>query len=71
MPKIEIKNLKVSYYPNKNQEIVAIDDLTISFKANSITAIVGPSGCGKSTLLKTLCGLLDYEGEILVDDKDY
>lgn len=71
MPKIEIKNLKVCYYPKKNEEIVAIDNLTISFKPNSITAVLGPSGCGKSTLLKTICGLLDYEGEILVDDKDY
>lgn len=71
MPKIEIKNLKVCYYPQKDQELVAIDDLTLSFKTNSITAIIGPSGCGKSTLLKTVCGLLDYEGEILVDDKDY
>ena len=71
MVKIEIKNLKVCYYLDKKSEVVAINDLTTVFKANSITAILGASGSGKSTLLKTLCGLLDYEGEILVDDSDY
>lgn len=29
MPKIELKNLKVCYYPQKNQELVAIDDLSV------------------------------------------
>ena len=71
MPNIDIKNLKVCYYPKKDQEVVAIDNLTISFKENSITAILGPSGCGKSTLLKTICGLLDYEGDILVNNDDF
>ena len=71
MPKIDIKNLKVCYYPSKDQEVVAIDELTISFKDKSITAILGPSGCGKTTLIKTICGLLDYDGEILVNDSDF
>ena len=71
MPKIDIKNLKVCYYPNKDSELVAINDLTVSFQSDSITAILGPSGCGKSTLLKTICGLLDYEGDIFVNDKDF
>lgn len=33
--------------------------------------IVGSSGCGKSTLLRSLSGLdTDYEGQILVDEKE-
>ena len=71
MPKIDIKNLTVYYYPKKDSEIVAINDLTVSFKSGYITAILGPSGSGKSTLIKTICGLLDYEGDIFVDDRDY
>ncbi|MGA9140342.1 MAG: phosphate ABC transporter ATP-binding protein PstB [Methanocella sp.] len=32
----------------------AIRQITMSIKANSITAIIGPSGCGKSTFLRCL-----------------
>ncbi len=32
----------------------AIKQITMSIKANSITAIIGPSGCGKSTFLRCL-----------------
>ena len=32
----------------------AIKHITMSIKANSITAIIGPSGCGKSTFLRCL-----------------
>jgi phosphate transport system ATP-binding protein len=31
-----------------------LEDVTIAFKENAITAIIGPSGCGKSTLIRCL-----------------
>ena len=67
---IEIKNLKVSYH-NNSQEVVALDDVNVTFNNEKITAIVGPSGCGKSTLIRTICGFLDYEGTILSDNENY
>ncbi|HYK53311.1 MAG TPA: ATP-binding cassette domain-containing protein, partial [Candidatus Eremiobacteraceae bacterium] len=39
-----------AYYGNH----VAIRDVTMTFRAKSITALIGPSGCGKSTLLRCL-----------------
>jgi phosphate transport system ATP-binding protein len=35
-------------------KVPAIRQITMSIKANSITAIIGPSGCGKSTFLRCL-----------------
>lgn len=32
----------------------ALDEVSISFKENAVTAIIGPSGCGKSTLIRCI-----------------
>ena len=32
----------------------AVADVSISFAANEISALIGPSGCGKSTVLRSL-----------------
>lgn len=53
---LTIKNLSKTYY-TKEKETLAIDNLNLNIKENSITAIIGPSGCGKSTLLNIIGGL--------------
>lgn len=37
--------------------VVALDQVSINFSGNCITAIVGPNGAGKSTLLDVLSGM--------------
>lgn len=61
---LNIKNLSKTYYTN-TEEILAIKDISLDIKENTITSIVGPSGCGKSTLLNII-GNLDEKttGEI-------
>ena len=70
MPTIEIKNLKVTYQ-NNSIVTLALNDVNVSFIENKIYAIVGPSGCGKTTLIRTICGFLDYEGMIYLDEQDF
>lgn len=53
---IEIKNLK-KYYHDKENEILAIKDISLDIYENEFISIVGTSGCGKSTLLSILAGL--------------
>lgn len=48
-PILTIENLSVAYDKN-----VAVKDVTVGIKKNTVTAIMGPSGCGKSTLLRVL-----------------
>ena len=35
-------------------DALAIKDVSMTFKANQVTALIGPSGCGKSTFLRCL-----------------
>lgn len=49
---IKISNLDFSY----TDGTLALKDISLNFKKNSLTAIVGHSGCGKSTLVSILSG---------------
>ena len=61
---IEIKKLSKKYYDMK-QEVLAIDNISLSVHEGEFMAIVGPSGCGKSTLLNIIGGIDDKSsGEI-------
>lgn len=63
---IECKNIYFRY--DTKESVYALCNINISFKLNSMTAIVGPSGAGKSTLIDLLLGLNQPEkGELLID----
>jgi len=57
-------------------EFKALDDISIEFKKNQVSALIGPSGCGKSTFLRCLNRMNDLipgtavEGEIAIDGKN-
>ena len=57
MDDIEFKNVSFSYLKGKN----VIDNISCTFKKNSLTAIVGPSGGGKSTILKLIARFWDVD----------
>ena len=42
---------------NKKQLVQAVDDLTLSLRAGSITTLLGSNGSGKSTTLNAIAGL--------------
>lgn len=71
-PIIEVKDLSVSYSPEKK----AIKGVNLTVYKNLVTAIMGPSGCGKSTLLRTINRMHDLypsikvDGEILIEGED-
>jgi phosphate transport system ATP-binding protein len=55
---------------------VAVDNVTMPFYRNLVTAIIGPSGCGKSTLLRTLNRMNDgipsfrCQGSVVLDGRE-
>ncbi|MDR3645615.1 MAG: ABC transporter ATP-binding protein [Clostridia bacterium] len=57
MPLIEISHLTKTYVIGDN-EVNALDDVSLSIEEHEFTAIVGPSGSGKSTLMNII-GCLD------------
>lgn len=64
------EHLKKNYGSGEN-EVKALDDVSINIERGSFVAIVGTSGSGKSTLLHILGGLdKPTSGKIIVDDTD-
>jgi ABC-2 type transport system ATP-binding protein len=53
-------------------ELVAVDDLTFSVRAGTVTGFLGPNGAGKTTTLRLLLGLAEpTDGEALVFGRRY
>jgi phosphate transport system ATP-binding protein len=46
---IDVSNLDIYY-----GDFLAVEDVTMTLPARSVTALIGPSGCGKSTFLRSL-----------------
>ncbi len=69
--KIEAAGLNF-FYGDKR----ALEDVSLSIRANRVTAFIGPSGCGKSTFLRTLNRMNDIipgtrvEGRVSIDGSD-
>jgi ABC-2 type transport system ATP-binding protein len=49
---------------------VAVDGIDLTVEEGRILGIVGPNGAGKSTALHAILGLIPYDGELRVLDRD-
>ena len=68
-PVIEVKNLKKIYRMGK-EEIVALNNISLTIDDQDICCLFGTSGSGKSTLLNMLAGLeKPTSGEVYIKDK--
>ncbi|GAB3029110.1 ABC transporter ATP-binding protein [Natronobiforma cellulositropha] len=56
-------------FADGDDEIVAVDDVSIEIEDGEFLVLVGPSGCGKSTTLRMIAGLETItEGTIAIGD---
>ena len=62
---IKVKNLS-----KKFKDKYVLKDISFTLPKQGMVFFLGDSGCGKTTLLNCISGLLDYEGEIIVDYKN-
>jgi energy-coupling factor transport system ATP-binding protein len=68
---IEIRNLMHKYRLGNNQELTAINNLSLTINRGEFVAVLGHNGSGKSTLAKHLNALLlPTEGKVLVNGMD-
>jgi len=52
-------------------EVVALDKVTITAEAATITAVLGANGAGKTTLLRAISGMVrPRSGRVLLDGAD-
>lgn len=64
-PILQIKHLS-TIFPDGNNGLHALDDISFSVDAEQFVSVLGPSGSGKTTLLRILAGLLPpTQGEVL------
>jgi len=67
---IELKNITKIYEINKNDKVVALDDINLKIKEGELVVLKGASGSGKSTILSLIAALSKpTSGEVIVDTK--
>lgn len=71
MNKIELKDVSFLYSKGTPFQMVALNNINVSFEKGKITGLIGHTGSGKSTLVHLLNGLnRPTSGKILLDGVD-
>jgi spermidine/putrescine transport system ATP-binding protein len=68
---IEAKGVSKVFRSPGQDELKALDNVSVTINENEFFTLLGPSGCGKTTLLRLIAGF-DYptEGQILLHGED-
>ncbi len=61
-PILTIKNLYAGY-----GQVQVLKDINFSLYAGEIVAYIGANGAGKSTTIKSILGITDYTGDIIIE----
>jgi multiple sugar transport system ATP-binding protein len=65
MAQVVLKDVVKAY-----DEVIAVDEVSLTIQDGEFVSLVGPSGCGKTTTLNLIAGLIDIsDGTISVDSK--
>ncbi|MDH3236044.1 MAG: ABC transporter ATP-binding protein [Alphaproteobacteria bacterium] len=51
------KNVQMVFERNRQEPLVAIEDISFDLEAGNLISLLGPSGCGKTTFLRIAAGL--------------
>ena len=74
-PIIVIRNLSAAYVSRnfgwfgKKEIKPVLNNINLEINTAEIFGLTGESGCGKTTLARCILGLIDYEGEIIIDGR--
>ena len=65
MSEIRLVNLRKEF-----KDLVAVQDVTITFPTSTVTGLLGPSGCGKTTMMRMIAGLeTPSAGDVYFDNE--
>jgi NitT/TauT family transport system ATP-binding protein len=67
MPILAARNVTKTFATGKDQELVAVDDLSLEIREGELICLLGASGCGKTTILNMFAGFTQpTAGEVLL-----
>jgi spermidine/putrescine transport system ATP-binding protein len=70
-PAIQARNVTKVFQSAGNDEVRALDNVSVTIRENEFFTLLGPSGCGKTTLLRLIAGFdFPNQGEILLYGQD-
>ncbi len=59
---LSVNNLRAYY-----GKLEVLHGVTVEVDRGESVCVLGPNGAGKTTLLKSICGLVDYKGDVIFD----
>jgi len=68
-----VKNvLELKHITKQYPGVIALNDVSISFKVGEIHSIMGENGAGKSTMIKIIAGAINQnEGTVIIDEDEF
>ena len=67
---VEASSITKIFNRGKPNEVLALDNVSVTVERNQFITLIGPSGCGKSTLLRLMAALTaPTEGTVMVHGK--
>ncbi len=68
---IDVRNVSRVFKGTHQDEVRALDDVSVTIRENEFFTLLGPSGCGKTTLLRLIAGFdFPTAGQILLHGSD-
>ncbi|SKA07250.1 NitT/TauT family transport system ATP-binding protein [Enhydrobacter aerosaccus] len=66
-PLVAVDHVRQRYSKGSGDDLLVLDDISLSLRGNEIVSLLGRSGCGKSSLLRIIAGLMPAsEGRVTI-----
>lgn len=70
-PLVVVDHVRKLYPKGSGDDLLVLDDVSLSLRNNEIVSLLGRSGCGKSSLLRIIAGLLSSsDGRVTIGGRE-